>query len=73
MKPAYVRTLFPRLARKAGIERRVHPHGLRHSFAFELASEGTPLHVIQCQLVMRPWQPQIGTFATCIRPPWSRQ
>ena len=50
MKSAYVRTLFPRLARKAGIERRVHPHALRHSFAFELASEGTPLHVIQCQL-----------------------
>ena len=36
--------------RKAGIERRVHPHALRHSFAFELASEGTPLHIIQCQL-----------------------
>jgi site-specific recombinase XerD len=50
MKSAYVRTLFPRLAHKAGIERRVHPHALRHSFAFELASEGTPLHIIQCQL-----------------------
>jgi site-specific recombinase XerD len=50
MKSAYVRKLLPRLARKAGIEKRVHAHGLRHTHAFELASEGTPLHVIQAQL-----------------------
>ena len=30
---SYVRHLLPRLARKAGIERRVHAHGLRHAFA----------------------------------------
>jgi site-specific recombinase XerD len=47
---AYVRMLLPRLARRAGIEKRVHAHGLRHTHAFELASEGTPIHVIQCQL-----------------------
>jgi hypothetical protein len=28
----------------------VHPHGLRHTHAYELANEGTPLHVIQQQL-----------------------
>lgn len=50
MKSAYVRTLLPRLARKAGIDKRVHAHGLRHTHAFELAGEGTPLHVIQAQL-----------------------
>jgi site-specific recombinase XerD len=50
MKSAYVRTLLPRLARKAGVEKRVHAHGLRHTHAFELAGEGTPLHVIQAQL-----------------------
>jgi site-specific recombinase XerD len=50
IKSAYVRTLLPRLARKAGIDKRVHAHGLRHTHAFELASEGTPLHVIQAQL-----------------------
>lgn len=33
-------------ARRAGIEKRVHPHGLRHSFASELASEGVPINVI---------------------------
>lgn len=50
IKSAYVRKLLPRLARKAGIDKRVHAHGLRHTHAFELASEGTPLHVIQAQL-----------------------
>ena len=50
MKSAYVRTLLPRLARKAGIDKRVHAHGLRHTHAYELAGEGTPLHVIQMQL-----------------------
>ena len=50
MKTAYVRKLLPRLARKAGIEKRVHAHGLRHTHAYELATEGTPLHVIQAQL-----------------------
>ena len=50
VKAAYVRTLLPRLARKAGIQKRVHPHGLRHSFAYELAGEGTPIHLIQAQL-----------------------
>jgi site-specific recombinase XerD len=50
MKSAYVRTLLPRLARKAGIDKRVHAHGLRHTHAYELATEGTPIHVIQAQL-----------------------
>ena len=47
---SYVRALLPRLARKAGIEKRVHPHGLRHSFAAELAKENVPLNLIQKQL-----------------------
>ena len=64
MKSAYVRTLLPRLARKAGIDKRVHAHGLRHTHAFELAGEGTPLHVIQAQLVIRRWRPPIGTSGT---------
>jgi site-specific recombinase XerD len=50
MKSAYVRTLLPRMARKAGIDKRCHAHGLRHTHAFELATEGTPIHVIQAQL-----------------------
>lgn len=50
LKPAYVRALLPRLAAKAGIEKRVHPHGLRHTHAAELAREGTPLNLVQAQL-----------------------
>lgn len=50
LKSSYVRTLLPRLAAKAGIEKRVHPHGLRHSHAAELAAEGFPLNLIQAQL-----------------------
>ena len=50
LKPSYVRTLLPRLADKVGIEKRVHPHGLRHTMAFELMMEGVPVPVIQRQL-----------------------
>ena len=37
-------------ARKAGIVKRVHPHGLRHSGASRLAQEGYNLQVIQQEL-----------------------
>lgn len=50
LKPSYVRTLLPRVAKKAGIEKRVHPHGLRHTHAAELAAEGKPVNLIQAQL-----------------------
>jgi len=50
IKSAYVRALLPRLARKAGIDKRCHAHGLRHTHAYELAGEGTPLPIIQAQL-----------------------
>ena len=38
------------IARRAGIERRVHSHGLRHTHAAELVREGVHSHVIQLQL-----------------------
>jgi site-specific recombinase XerD len=44
---SYVRRLLPRLARTAGIDRRVHAHGLRHTYASELAREHTPINVIR--------------------------
>ncbi len=50
MATAYVRALMPRLGRKAGIEKRVHAHGLRHTHAAELAMEGKPVNLIQAQL-----------------------
>lgn len=50
VKSGYVRALLPRLAARAGIDKRVHAHGLRHTHAFELATEGTPMPIIQRQL-----------------------
>jgi len=44
---SYIRHLLPRLARKAGIERRVHAHGLRHAFAVDLVRAGTPLFIVR--------------------------
>ena len=37
---SYVRDMLKRLASRAGIEKRVHPHGLRHTFAVELEAAG---------------------------------
>ena len=48
--PSYVRSMVKRVAAKAGIDKRVHPHGLRHTHAVELSMEGVPLHVIRDQL-----------------------
>jgi site-specific recombinase XerD len=42
----YVRGLMKRLAAQAGIEKRVHPHGLRHTFAVELDAGGESISVI---------------------------
>jgi site-specific recombinase XerD len=44
---SYVRTLCKRLALKAGIEKRVHPHGLRHGWALAQVQSGTLLNAIQ--------------------------
>jgi len=50
LNTSYVRALPPRLAAKAGIEKRVHAHGLRHSHAADLVREGVPVNLIQRQL-----------------------
>lgn len=42
----YVRTMLRRIALKAGIEKRVHPHALRHTFAAELEAQGVPVTTI---------------------------
>jgi site-specific recombinase XerD len=42
----YVRLLLKRLAEHAGIDKRVHPHGFRHTFAVELRQAGTDVAVI---------------------------
>ena len=45
-----MRELLKELAVKAGIEKRVHPHGLRHTYASWLAEQGTPVHHIRRML-----------------------
>ena len=46
----YIRRLFPSLGRIAGIQKRVHPHGLRHTHAAQLREEGIDVGIISKQL-----------------------
>jgi integrase/recombinase XerD len=50
MDSSYVRHLMKRLATKAGIDKRVHYHQLRHVFACDLVREGAPLTTVQTLL-----------------------
>jgi integrase len=50
MQPRYVRAEVARIAVRAGIRHRVHPHGLRHTHASELSLEGWPVSFISRQL-----------------------
>ena len=50
MSRTNVNRLFRRLAQSAGIQKRVHPHGFRHTHAYELMMEGVPMPIIQQQL-----------------------
>ena len=47
---SYLCTLLPRLAKRAGITKRVYPHGLRHTHAYELMMESIKMPIIQRQL-----------------------
>lgn len=47
---SYVRKMFKRHARKAGITQRVHIHGCRHTGAVKLLRAGVPLNVIRKRL-----------------------
>jgi len=52
---AKVHRLVPLKSRRCqgeniSILKRVHPHGLRHTFAYELAAEKTPINLIPAQL-----------------------
>lgn len=50
MSGSYWREAIKRLGVRAGIEKRVHSHGLRHTHAAELMRERTPMVMIQRQL-----------------------
>jgi site-specific recombinase XerD len=47
---AYVRTVLHKLGHEAGIPKRVHPHGFRHTLACDLIREGFSLTDVQSQL-----------------------
>lgn len=47
LQTSYIRNLMPKLAARAGLDKRLHFHGFRHTFAWELAGEGVPMHIIQ--------------------------
>jgi integrase len=47
---SYVRRLFSHLGEQAGIEKRVHPHGLRHTHAAQIRAEGVDIGIISKQL-----------------------
>ncbi|MHC4864640.1 MAG: tyrosine-type recombinase/integrase [Planctomycetota bacterium] len=50
LSTAYIRSLLPRLGGKAGIAKRVHAHGLRHTMAAEMLAEGYDVGTISMQL-----------------------
>lgn len=47
---SYVRKMITRHGRKAGIQKRVHPHQMRHQGACLLARAGTEIRIISAQL-----------------------
>jgi integrase len=49
LKRQYVSAMLKRQALKAGIDKRVHPHGMRHTHFSELAAELVPINVISKQ------------------------
>ena len=50
LHPGSCRRMLARLGLEAGIQRRVHPHGLRHTHAAELRAEGIDIGIIARQL-----------------------
>lgn len=47
LNPRYVQRMVKRYAKKAGIEKDIHPHTLRHSFATDLYRETTNIRLTQ--------------------------
>ena len=50
LSQGYLRRRIPELGQRAGIHKRVHAHGLRHTHASELRAEGVDIAVIRGQL-----------------------
>ena len=50
LSDSYVRNMLRRIRVKAGIEKPVHPHALRHAYAAGLSERGVPVATIQALL-----------------------
>lgn len=50
MQASVWRESLKRAARRAGVEKRVHPHGFRHTHTMELVMESVPIHIVKSQL-----------------------
>jgi integrase/recombinase XerD len=50
MSIAQMRYIKKRISSRAGINKTIHPHQLRHSYATHLLNNGTPIDVIQSLL-----------------------
>ncbi|WP_045522846.1 tyrosine-type recombinase/integrase [Neobacillus niacini] len=50
MSIAQMRYIIKRISKRAGINKTIHPHQLRHSFATYMLNNGAPLEVIQSLL-----------------------
>ncbi len=50
LAPSYVRKMMPKWRKLAGIAKRVHAHGMRHTLASELRKEGVDVGIISKQL-----------------------
>jgi site-specific recombinase XerD len=50
LETSHIRRLLPRLAKAAGLSKRVHAAAFRNTHAVELVKEGQPLTLIQSQL-----------------------
>ena len=47
MSVAQMRYIIKRISNRAGINKEIHPHKLRHSYASHLLNNGAPIEVIQ--------------------------
>jgi integrase/recombinase XerD len=50
MSIAQMRNIIKRISQRSGINKEIHPHQLRQSYATNLLNKGTPLEVIQSLL-----------------------
>ncbi len=67
MLTSYARSMIARAARRAGLERRVHPHAFRHTFTVELVREGVPVAMIQ-RLLGHSSLATTGTYVASLSP-----